>query len=323
MLKLKFNILFCVLFLALLNLTLGYSLYGISHPVDLVSVNPQDASITQIGSIISHESLGDNLGSLDNKNKIYYFLGTNLTDSKIDLVGLNLDPNQGEIGSIRYEVRTPFITASYIGIGEICSVDPNTGDVIVMGRDPKYNYQHNLIRVTPQTGKLQELAQFKFIDFGSDSHVYANGIEWIQFAVKQDNQTASKLVAFDTYSGSQVYEIDDKYFLSGLNYDQATNSIYGLGLKPPNYYTRVVVKFNPNNQLFTELLELPHQFLLMAPMTTYNPKDQILYYYLNSGKITDPLYLVEISLKYNKIINSPLGCKNINECIMDLHYSSE
>ncbi|KAJ3424229.1 hypothetical protein M0812_29444 [Anaeramoeba flamelloides] len=307
----------CILFLVLLSVGFCGQLYGLKSPIDLVSIDPKTAQTTIIGHVITHEAFGENLGCIDQQNGIYYFMGTNLTDNKIDLVGLDV-----KTGNIKYEVRLPYASEAFIGVSESMGVDASTGDVITIGRDPAQGFQHHLLRVTPTTGNIQSLNVFNFIDFLGGASVLGGNTFWVQLAVNQSGQLRGRLMGYDIITGNQVFEIDDEFFTGQLNWDPNKQVVYGLGLKAPTYKIRIVVQLNPENGLLTELFSIPSQYWACAPMTTIDPDNTLLYYFINDGKRNTPFTQLAVNYSTQLVTYSPTSCTNLAECVWDIEYDT-
>eukprot|EP01156_Anaeramoeba_ignava_P007875 Anaeramoba_ignava/a354320_68.p1 GENE.a354320_68~~a354320_68.p1 ORF type:complete len:311 (+),score=87.61 a354320_68:31-963(+) len=307
-----------LLFLIIFAFIQCYTLYGLTGELELVSVDPVTAIQTAIGKIISHEAFGENLATLDPDNNLMYFVGTNLTSLKICLVSVSLQD-----GHVVDEIVLPYVSESFIGVGELCNIDRSTGDVLVMGRDPAYNYYHNLIRVTPSTKTYKSLAIFNLIDLigGAYTYDYKNGIQWIQLCINNSGQIDARLIGFDGNTGQMVHNIEDSYFMSVLTFDPVTDLVWGLGLNPPDYESRVLLTLDSSNANISKVADI-QDFLIIAPMATINPDDRILYYYMENSTSHD-IHMVEISMNDYSILRDPVACHDLANCVWVMEYDKD
>lgn len=101
---------------------------------------------------------GQQLSSLDPKNKLMYlvsnfssyFFSSGLTslqvaydinNKAVTLLGLDL-----VTGNQVYNVPLPFEESSFVGVGQVVQVNPNTGDVFVCGKDASTGGKHHILR---------------------------------------------------------------------------------------------------------------------------------------------------------------------------------
>ncbi|KAJ6239977.1 hypothetical protein M0813_24628 [Anaeramoeba flamelloides] len=306
----KFLILLC-----LIASVFSVDLYGMRSPAELVKVNSENGTITPVGGIYTHEAVGDNVGCLDSKNGIYYFMGTNLETAKIDLLGMDIHS-----ADIKYTIPTTFVTEGFVGVAQIVQCIDDSDDVIIMGRDPKYDHKHNLVRVTPQTNTWKELNQFNFLDPLGGGHTLSGETVWIELTVNISGKYSHKLFGFDINTGKQVFEInDDDYYTTGLNYDKESGMVFGIGIVP-QFTNRVIMQLNPKTGIITRLFDLPSTYFLATPPTTINAKDGIGWYIMNDRKVDEPWKLVTLDYNKQAIVKNVNLCPNPKDCLRGLEY---
>ncbi|KAJ6237281.1 hypothetical protein M0813_26837 [Anaeramoeba flamelloides] len=304
-----------ITFFCLISSVFSVDLYGLRSPAELVKVNSENGTITPIGGIWTHEAVGENVGCLDSKNGIYYFMGTNMETKEIDLLGVDV-----HTADMKYKIPTTFVTEEFVGVAQIVQCVEGSDDVIIMGRDSKYENKHNLVRVTPQTNAWKELNQFNFVDPLGGGHTLSGETVWVELAVNASGKFTHKIFGFDINTGKQTFEINDEdYFTTGLNYDKESGMIYGIGIVP-QFTNRAIMQLNPKTGIITKLFDIPSTYFLAAPPTTINPNTNTLWLIMNDRKTDEPWRLVTFDFDKQTIVNNANLCPNLKDCIRGLEY---
>jgi len=97
MIKPLLSLLWCISFA-----TAG-TLYGLNYPSQLVTIDPKTATLTNVGDVILNEIDAQQLSTIDEGNKLYYFIGYNRTSNVPQLVALSLAN-----GKVVSSVNLPF-----------------------------------------------------------------------------------------------------------------------------------------------------------------------------------------------------------------------
>ncbi len=106
-------------------------MYGISTQNNLVSINPETGTLTNIGTPYYNFQLVEGLGDIDYTNGIYYIVNTAGDISTV--VGLNLDD-----GSMKVNISLSSLDGSPLTL----AVDQSNGDVFLAwadGSDPSHS----------------------------------------------------------------------------------------------------------------------------------------------------------------------------------------
>jgi hypothetical protein len=142
--------------------------------------------------------------------------------------------------------KLPFAPGLLVGVGQTCNVIPQTGEVLVSGKD-RIGGKHHILKVDPKTGKNTLINTIGDVDVlgGASTYDPKYHLLWLQFA---KGNTITNF-AFDINTGRLIYKISDSLSLETMAYDPITQKIYGIGLKvlnSTNYY-RVLLALDSQN----------------------------------------------------------------------------
>jgi len=235
----------------------------------------------------------------------FYYIGFNKSNHIVSLIGMNLTN-----GDITFQINLPFTTDIFVGVGQTCNVEPNSGDVFVSGRDENIGGQHHILRVNPKTRTFKSISQTGFIDVLGGTSVYdpKNEILWLQFGF---NNGTIDMFGFDVNTGKLVAEFPDNLNMETMSYDPLTGLIYGIGLKlNSTTYERILLTMDSKSNKFNIIATIPNFFIIMGDIGTLNVKDRLYYTLLRDSANKEPFQLLSIRIADGAIQNSVAGCRN-------------
>ena len=116
----------------------GPGLYGIAdkgsgvldgNSLILINATTGDTSVLVKGD--STYATGENNACLDNVNNIWYYIYVNLDDSSTGLFPYDLNnPSDNSLDIIELPM---ILSGAFVGVGDYCMGDPNTGDIYFFG----------------------------------------------------------------------------------------------------------------------------------------------------------------------------------------------
>jgi hypothetical protein len=280
-------------------------LYGLTpvHP-KLVKINPITAKQEPVGNTsLPTELSSQQLSSIDVQRGIFYAVLFNTTSNIVHLAGISI-----ATGKLISNVRLPFAPTVLVGVGQTCNVIPQTGEVLVTGRD-RIGGKHHILKVDPKTGKNKLLNTIGDVDVlaGASAYDVRHNMLWLQFG----DATGIRNFGFDVATGRLVYQIPDALNLESMVYDPVTQKIYGIGLKvvnSTNFY-RVLLSLDSSNANTTVIGPIPGYFVIDASELAIDPNGRRLFCFLQpTGSSRAPFHLLSISLRDGSILSSPTAC---------------
>jgi hypothetical protein len=240
-------------------------------PSPRTRIDPISGNMTKLGQGIAYEGASRQLATIDDFNDIFYFIGLNETCGITSLVGLNLTD-----GSIISESKLPYVIGFYVGVGEVCDFDPNTGEVVTMGMEVQPVTPHHIVRINPTTSQVTDLAALRGYDGilgGASGLDPVAGIEWVTLIV---NDTTD-VFGIDVMNGSVARHFPNVLDIETFNYDPMTGLMVCIGLddvvrcrsamlfaescssciSPPSQRVRALYTFNSYNGEFTRIGDIP------------------------------------------------------------------
>eukprot|EP01129_Flabellula_baltica_P016409 TRINITY_DN8729_c0_g1_i1.p1 TRINITY_DN8729_c0_g1~~TRINITY_DN8729_c0_g1_i1.p1 ORF type:complete len:313 (+),score=51.61 TRINITY_DN8729_c0_g1_i1:14-952(+) len=305
-----------LLLVSLVVLESNGQLYGLkSNPTQLFVYNTQTGESKAVGDSIPFEVDGP-VGSVDDKHGLFYTIGYNTSTQDESLIGLSL-----KTGRVEVEVKLPFATEGFVGVGETVDVDPETGDVFVSGHDPTTSGKHHFTRYIVSSKTFDSITIVPDGDILGAPSTYDsdNKIIWTQYYA--DNNI--KLYGIDVVNKIILHEIINTENLDGMNFDPETGLIYGVGLHINNKtsYYRTVLSFNPKSLKFKIINTIPGYFLMEAGAYGMNTKDHEIYCIMQPKSGTTNR-LLTLSYKTGDLITAPNLCKTLSDCPSVLGYAN-
>ncbi|XP_065838197.1 uncharacterized protein [Oscarella lobularis] len=254
----------------------GY-LYGLNSTVikttvalELVEYDAETAKEVRRGSYEKYDLAGQGLACIDEKIGVYYTLATNATTGNVSLIGISL-----QTLSLDLEINVPILNEGFVGVGQYCNVDSETGVVIIEGRDIEPPNRHHLWKVNPKTKKASNLARLpeegKIDILGGFSVLdTTNLIDWLQLAFNDSGVIAARFYGFDAKTGFVLNILDNPLNLGAASYDPKTDLIWGVGARideEKQTITHVLVAFNSVEGTFVSKSVVPFTLFLGAIST--------------------------------------------------------
>eukprot|EP01090_Pellita_catalonica_P019654 TRINITY_DN6761_c0_g1_i1.p1 TRINITY_DN6761_c0_g1~~TRINITY_DN6761_c0_g1_i1.p1 ORF type:complete len:316 (-),score=47.18 TRINITY_DN6761_c0_g1_i1:77-1024(-) len=300
MMKLVLSVTVLVAFASILEATM----FGISGPVPrLETIQVQSAAQKDIGPALPHELEGEQLSSIDAAKKRYYLVTYNTTDKHVYLISVSLTT-----GLLTSSTQLPFKDSAFIGVGQSCNVMPESGDVLVVGRD-RILAKHHILQVNPDTGDNKVIASIGDVDVlgAASAYDHINKVLWLQFGLK----TGIYNFAFEIPSGKILHQIDDKLNLETMDFDSKTQKVIGVGLdvKSSHDYERVLLTLDSKTGNMDTISTIPGYFLIRSAESGLNVPDRELSVFLQLTKdlhnATAPFELVTLDADTGAIRYKP------------------
>jgi len=311
-----------LLVVALAFLALGApkngDLFGLMQPVSLYAVDAKTAGIAPIGTPLPTEVDSQALAALDAKNQIYYLIAYNSTDSSTSLLGLSLTT-----GAIVKNIPLPITQGAFIGVGQFLDLNPNNGHLIVTGRDLKYDDNHTMFDVDPNTGATTVLYSIGDVDLLGAASAFdsKNNIEWIQLAVNNSGQLSIDFFGVNVNTKQLVGSFPNMAYLETMNYDSQTGYIVGIGLTVVNatYWKRTLVNLDTTSQTYTTN-DLPEQWsIISGSVSAFDSSAGQLSCLLSNRTDTSTFHLVTLDRNAN-VISDPIACTADSSCVWSMEY---
>jgi len=279
-------------FVSISALAFGAGLYGLRAAVPaLETIDPTTGRQTPVGVPIPNELTAQQLASIDDKNRLFYVVSFNTTDRHVYLLALSI-----QTGALLNSVRLPFAESELVGVGQTCNVMPETGHVLVTGRD-RILGKHYILDVNPVTGANTVIASIGDIDVlaSASAYDYVNRILWLQFALQRGGIFN---FAFEIPSGKILHQVPDTLNLETMNFDTKTGKVLGIGLYVVNNnnYTRVLVSLDSLTGVMTNLGYIPNYFLIEGGEAGLNIAARELYCFMKpTGNPSQPFNLLTLN----------------------------
>lgn len=285
-------------------------LVGVADPPTLVAINPTTAKATPVGSPIPYELQAQELSTYDDAHGVLYLLGYNDSDTHTNLVGVN-----SKTGVVVSDIELPFVTESFVGVGQTVAFDPVSGHVLASGRlTPTSN--HSILLVDPVKGTYAKLAEIGFGDVLGTTSVYDHltSTLFLQFA----SNNAVDLYGVNLKTGVATVIPQDSstgQTLETMDFSPSTGLVFGVGFKAVgSAFTRNIVQLDPKTSKITVIAELPQYLVIAGSIAALNdsPATRSLFVYLQkaSAAPSDPFDLVQVSTSKGTVVTSPVAGTN-------------
>jgi len=294
-------------------------LYGLSPDATLLKIDPQTFDVVNVGKPMPSILQSEGLASIDNVRSLFYFVGYDLDKDETQLISLFL-----ENGTVQSTLVLPFESPLIVGIGNYCDVDPNTGDVIVTGRDATVNGDHNILRINPNTKKITPLNHIDDIDVlgGFSAYESIKNIEYIEL---YENDTFV-IYGFNAVTGEVVsrFENTRDYYMESLDFDPKTGLLFGVGfsVKNDDNNRRTLLSLNGKTGEFKQLAVLPGYYYILGSESALDVQGRRLFTFLAPFDDQETFHLVGVNIDTGKILYAPTACLDEAECPWNIEYFS-
>jgi len=311
------NILYLVFFFCLsFAICTSSGLFGLSEDVQLVSIDPTSYKVITIGDKIENITQAQSLATIDNARGIFYFVGYDNVKLQTVLIGLLLKD-----GSIASNVVLPLESYFYVGAGQTCDVDPNTGDVIVTGRDASKDDDHNVLRVNPSTLSIKSLNTFPGTDIlgGFSAYDSIHNLEYLEMS----KDGVLTIYAYNTVSGELASQrkVSTLFNIQTLVFDPTSGLFYGIGRNTSSGdAVRTLLSYNGITGEYKQISALPGYYLIKAGETTLDVKGRRLFVFMTHVNDQNNYELVSINIDSGKIIASIPACADAAVCPWNVEY---
>jgi len=276
------------------------TLYGLNNPTQLVTIDPKTATITNVGTVILDEIDAQQLSVIDERNKLYYFIGLNKTSNKPQLVSLALQDGH-HISS----VDLPFQESLFIGVGESIDVDPTSGVLYITGLDPQSDL-HDILQYDPKSGKFTKLNEIGDITVMAGIHAFdpKNNLLWLSYGLPDDS---IDLFAMDVSTGQWKYQnVSNSMNMESMIYDSQTGLMYGIGLTfDEQNHTRLLLTFNTVSLQWKEVGPIPGYFIIDADLGAIDEKNRKLFAVMQGNDENGPFQLLTIDMNTATVEDHP------------------
>jgi len=285
-----------------IGVTHGAPLYGLGAAVPaLETIDTVTGRQTPVGAPIPNELTGQQLSSIDDKNRLFYVVAFNTTDRHIYLISLSL-----QTGALVKSTRLPFAESELVGVGQTCNVMPESGHVLVTGRD-RILGKHFILDVDPVAGTNTVIASIGDIDVLASASAYdhVNKVLWLQFALQNGGIYN---FAFEIPSGKILHQINDNLNLETMDFDSRTGKILGIGLYVVSNqnYTRVLVSLDSKTGIMSIVGYIPDYFLLQGGEAGLNVVGRELYcFMMPKGNNNVPFNLLTLNADTGAVKSKP------------------
>lgn len=210
---------------ATLSPSLFATIEGITGEISFVKIDGKSGVKTMLSTMFQAQDQAQALSTVDNKNGVYYLLGSN--GVQCNLVGLNLTS-----GAIVSKAVVPdFVELGWsIGIGQGIAWDPHSNLIIAAGQDKTASWKIGY--VSPTTGVLQQKVYVTNTGnmyaglYGASSVFNANTGDFVMQVGK--GQEIPFIRA--NLGGGNFTEQANCHYTQAFVYDNSSQSMYGLGL---------------------------------------------------------------------------------------------
>jgi len=265
----------------------------------LVSVDPKTATLTKVGNVILNEIDAQQLSTIDEGNKLYYFIGLNNTSNKPQLVALAL-----ETGKVVSSVDLPFDESAFIGVGQTIDFDPNSGVLYLSGVDP-VTKMHEVLQYDPKTDKFTTLNEIGDIDVLGGLHAFdpKNKILWLEYGI----DVTIDLFGLDVTTGKWKYEnISNPMNMESMIYDIETGLMYGIGvIFQAQNHTRLLLTLDSASLQWKVVGQIPGYYIIDANVSALDEKNRKLYAVLEVDQEDGPFQLVTLDMKTATVEDHP------------------
>jgi hypothetical protein len=267
----------------------------------LVTIDPKTAKLTKVGTVVLDEIDAQQLSIIDQRNKLYYFIGLNKTSNTPQLVSLALQD-----GHHVSSVDLPFLESVFVGVGESIDIDPISGVLYLTGLDPQNSKLHDIIQYDPKSGKFTKLNEIGDISVLGGIHAFdpKNNWLWLSYGLPDDT---IDLFAMDVSTGQWKHQnVSNPMNLETMNYDSQTGLMYGIGLTfQDQNHTRLLLTFNTVSLKWEEVGPIPGYFIIDADLAAIDVKNRKLFAVLQVDDENGPFQLITLDMNTATVEDYP------------------
>ena len=240
-----------------------------------------------------------------------------MSSKESNLVGLDVTT-----GVIVSNVKAPFVSGPFIGLGQQVDFDQHTGHVIAGGRLTQ-DGPHVVGRLDPKTGDFVKVAELdsRLLPVLPGPSVFdtISRQEIVMFGNKTESTISLYAINVDTGDISTIAEDPEKgRELSTLAYDDKTQLVYGLGMKrvSSTEFERTLVELDPRQQIWRTVGVIEGYEVASGGETTIDEAARALLWIgqKSGANQTDPFHLISVDISSAKVTAAPILCNKDAEC---------
>jgi len=242
-------------------------------------------------------------------------LGENTTLRISQVIGISTKD-----GGVVFKYDLPFVETNVVGDGQYIALDPNTGQIIAIGRTDAVG-THQILRIDPVSKTNKVIGTFVLQDFVAGSATY-DGANNIIVLACYNTSNSYNIQGYNAYTGKLEFAIENTVSAETFAWDPKTGLVYGLGLfiKNITYGSRSVISIDVKNKLITTLFMLDDYFSIFASSSTFDPTNRILYSFLAKRK-SAVFDLVGVNVDTGVVVSAPSAGKN-KECPYSIEWDN-
>jgi len=259
-------------------------LYGLNEKPNtgelfLVNIDPKTGNQTTVGKFIKSEAQSQAVATIDDKNGIYYILGT--AGEAPNIVGINVTN-----GRVVSEADIPaFASEEFVGLGQGIDWEPDTGSIVVAGQDTTQSWSIGL--VNPKTGNFDMKAYVNNSDgkyepvMGSPSVYTTDQRDFVMLLGVMKPKQAIEYIAVNLDTGN-VAQVPWCGETETSDYDLVSKSIYGVGLiidrSAPGGAVRTLVQVKSDASGCVVVGNITGYWIISMGVSAIDTENRVLYF---------------------------------------------